>query len=762
VVTERKQAEEQRHTSDALYRQVVELCLEAIWIHKAGRVMFANSAAARLFGFERAQDMVGTVTFDLVHPEDRERAKARTKEMLQEGGPAPLAEMKFQRRDGQAIVLQVRAMTFPHEGEPAVMAVARDLTEHIEAAEILRESEARFQSLANTLPAPMWMSDESGECVFLNKSWLDYTGRPLGEVLGHGFAEDIHPDQRGTSMDLDRSLARSREPVNTEYQLRDKNGRYRWFVDYSVPRFSDAGRYLGHVGVLIDVDDRRRLEARTRTIVDSAVDGTVTISEKGTILTFSGPAERIFGYRADEVIGLNVTMLMPEPDRLAHESGLQSYLRTGIARVIGIGREAKGLRKDGTIFPIDLAIGELPSADGQREFVGTIRDISERRRLEDQLRQAQKIEAVGQLTGGIAHDFNNLLGVVIGNLDAVLERVGTESESGKMVSRALNGALHGAELTHRLLAFARQQQLEPRGFSINDMLPDIISIVKRTLGESIAVRVLAIADLWPAFADPSQVQDAILNLAINARDAMPEGGTLTIQTANVHLDEVYCRDNPEARPGDFAMLAITDTGLGMPAYVAERAMEPFFTTKPAGQGTGLGLSMVYGFARQSGGHLKIYSEVGHGTTIKVYLPRAKADGPLAEPSQKDPRGLARGNEIILVAEDNADLRKVAVIQLTDLGYSVREVADGEAALAILKGSERIDLLFSDIIMSGRLTGHVLAREARKCRPDLKVLLTTEYTEVSVTPENEPELPLLRKPYRKRDLALRLRAILDQR
>jgi len=297
-VTDRKQTQEQWRASDTLYREVVELCLEAIWIHKAGRVMFANSSAARLFGFERPEEMVGILTFDLVHPDERERAMRRTSTLMNEGTPAPLAEMKFLGKDGRAIMLQVCAMTFLHEGEPAVMAVGRDVTERIEAAENLRESEARFQSLANTLPTPMWMSDESGECIFLNKSWLDYTGRPLEEELGHGFADDIHPDQRRTSMDIDQSLARSRQPVNTEYQLRDGNGRYRWFVDYSVPRFSDEGRYLGHVGVLIDVDGRRRLEARTKAIVESAVDGIVTIRQDGTILTFSGSAERIFGYKA--------------------------------------------------------------------------------------------------------------------------------------------------------------------------------------------------------------------------------------------------------------------------------------------------------------------------------------------------------------------------------------------------------------------------------------------------------------------------------
>jgi len=508
-------------------------------------------------------------------------------------------------------------------------------------------------------------------------------------------------------------------------------------------------------------EQRERLEAKMKAVVESAVDGILTISEDGVVQTFSGPAERIFGYRAGEVVGQNVAMLMPEPDGSRHGAHVQRYLRTGVAKIIGIGREVQGKRKDGTLFPMDLAVGELPLVDSKREFVGSVRDISERRKLEDQLRQSQKMEAVGLLTGGVAHDFNNLLGVVIGNLDMVLEKLDEHSEQAQLISRALSGALHGAELTQRLLAFARKQALEPRSFAINDLLPDLSAILNRTLGEGIAVHVEAGIDLWPAFADPSQVQDAIVNLAINARDAMPDGGTLTIETANIRLDEDYARANPGVTPGDYAMLAVTDTGTGMSAEVAERAVEPFFTTKPVSKGTGLGLSTIYGFAKQSGGHLKIYSELGHGTTVKIYLPRAKA---AAAPEQRPAEAaeqMPRGTETILLAEDNAELRHTAVYQLEKLGYRVLAAQNGEAALAVLRGTEPIDLLFSDIVMTGTLTGTDLVGEARKLRPNIRILLTTGYAEKAVSNANQGAWQLLRKPYRKRDLALKVRGILDQ-
>jgi CheY-like chemotaxis protein len=351
------------------------------------------------------------------------------------------------------------------------------------------------------------------------------------------------------------------------------------------------------------------------------------------------------------------------------------------------------------------------------------------------------------------------LGVVVGNLDEVLEGMDPESQTAGAITRALNGALHGADLTRRLLAFARGQDLKPKAIAIHDLLPDLVTVLKRTLGASIRVSVAPSDNPWLAFADPSQVQDAILNLAINARDAMPDGGMLTIETANVTLDEEYSRMNLDARPGDYVLLAVTDTGTGMTPEVMKHVMEPFFTTKPVGKGTGLGLSMIYGFAKQSDGHLKIYSEVGHGTTIKLYLPRAMGVSDINSENTVEPKKLPGGSETIFVVEDNAELRQTAVSQLMTLGYRVLEAENGEAALTVLKGSESIDLLFSDIVMTGQLTGRALAEEARRLRPGMKIILSTGYAE-KVTTNGAEGWYLLRKPYRRRELALKVRGVLD--
>ncbi|MGH7971133.1 MAG: ATP-binding protein, partial [Limisphaerales bacterium] len=325
----------------------------------------------------------------------------------------------------------------------------------------------------------------------------------------------------------------------------------------------------------------------------------------------------------------------------------------------------------------------------------------------------------------------------------------------------LKGALHSADLTRRLLAFARKQALEPRPFSINELLTDVSAIVLRTLPETIRVRVVLADELWLAYADPSQVQDAIINLAVNARDAMPDGGTLTIQTENSYLDEIYAQQNLGVKPGAYAMLGVSDTGTGMPPEVVERVFEPFFTTKPAGQGTGLGLAMIYGFARQSGGHVKVYSEVGHGTSVKLYLPRAMEGAATMATESPDESSLPRGAETVLVAEDNEALRHMAVEQLVSLGYRVLDAESGEAALAIVLGGGHVDLLFSDVVMGGRLTGIDLAHESRKNRPGLRVLLTTGYADPALLTRISSVGTFLRKPYRKRDLALKLRSILDE-
>jgi CheY-like chemotaxis protein len=373
------------------------------------------------------------------------------------------------------------------------------------------------------------------------------------------------------------------------------------------------------------------------------------------------------------------------------------------------------------------------------------------------------MEAVGQLTGGLAHDFNNLLMVTIGNLDLLADDLRDFPKQRSLAETALAGALRGAELTRQLLAFSRRQTLQPKVVQINDFISGMTKLLQRTLGETIEVRMNLAADLWSANVDPSQVESALMNLAVNARDAMPSGGRLTIETTNKHLDEDYVALNPEAVPGDYVMLAVSDTGSGIPREILERVFEPFFTTKETGKGTGLGLSMVYGFIKQSGGHIKIYSEVDVGTSVRLYLPRAiKPDEEKAVGTPMGDAFMGRG-ETILVVDDNAEVRRTAVAQLERLGYRVREAADGPEAIAVLREIGRVDLLFTDVVMAGGMSGLDLAAQARATRPDLKVLFTSGFAENARNGGNFRETDdFLSKPYRRQELAEKVRGILGQR
>ena len=391
---------------------------------------------------------------------------------------------------------------------------------------------------------------------------------------------------------------------------------------------------------------------------------------------------------------------------------------------------------------------------------GTVREsLARQQEIENQLRQAQKMEAIGNLTGGMAHDFNNLLGVVIGNLDLMLNRT-RDGDLQELGNEARDAALQGADLTRRLLAFARRQPLQPQLIAINDLVSSHAQLLRRLLGAQVEVRLHLGANVWSAIADPTQLEAAITNLATNARDAMPGGGILTIATGNRHLDEDYAASHPEVVAGDYTLIEVTDSGTGIPAEVLARVFEPFFTTKDVGKGTGLGLSMVYGFMKQSKGHVSVYSELGVGTTFRLYLPRfgeAAVETVAASPEPEDLRG---NGEIVLAVEDVDPLRKVVVRQLDELGYKVLTAQNADEAIVIL-AANHVDILFTDVILAGGATGFDLARVARQRWPNLKVVFTSGFPDTKLNTGSGPTNvgKLLGKPFRKEDLAKALKAAL---
>jgi PAS domain S-box-containing protein len=500
--------------------------------------------------------------------------------------------------------------------------------------------------------------------------------------------------------------------------------------------------------------EREATRSINQRIFDTSLDLILVVDRQGHFLRVSPSGRAILGYRPDEMIGRNAKDFLYADDLEITRANMRHARRGRDPRIF----ECRYVHKDGHLVPLTWT-GIWSEPDQQYFFIG--RDMTERIQLESQLRQVQKMEAVGQLTGGVAHDFNNILTVIIGMTEILSQDLAGNPSLAPIVAAVDEAATRGAQLTQRMLAFARKQPLQARNLDLNEVVTRATVMLQRMLGEDIGLKSVLAEGLWEAFADPSQVEDAILNLAVNARDAMPSGGALVIETSNAVLDENYAAQNVEVTPGEYVAVSITDSGAGMPPEVLERAFEPFFTTKEVGRGTGLGLSMVYGFAKQSRGHVKIYSEIGHGTRVMVYLPRAAGAEVLAE-AEPPVRAHPFGRETILVVEDSDAVRKVAVRILRGLGYQVREAADGPSALAILREEGEIDLLFTDLIMPNGITGQELLVRARALRPGLKALFTSGYSERFIKDKGSTEegVALLSKPYRQQNLAEAVRAALD--
>jgi PAS domain S-box-containing protein len=488
------------------------------------------------------------------------------------------------------------------------------------------------------------------------------------------------------------------------------------------------------------------IHAINQRIFETSLDLILVVDRRGTLARVSPSSMNILGYSPDEMAGRSAK------EFLYHEDLDNTRAEMRLARH---GRqmrnfECRYVHRDGHAVPLAWA-GVWSEPEGQYFFIG--RDITDRKQAEERLRQSQKMEAIGQLTGGMAHDFNNLLGVIIGNLDLLRSDGELTNRSEELLREAIEAATLGADLTRRLLAFARRQQLEPKPIAINALVAGIVGLLRRTLGEDIPIVVDFDEEVWPIHADPPQLEAALVNLATNARDAMPRGGRLTIATRNRHLDADYAAMHSDLVAQDYAMLEVSDTGDGIAPDVMSRIFEPFFTTKEPGKGSGLGLSMVFGFMKQSGGHINVYSEVGSGTTFRLYLPRYRAIVS-AEPV-KEPVALgSAGGETILVVEDNRSMRLVVQRQLVALGFRVLAADSAAAALALL-ANEPIDLLFSDIVMPGEMSGFDLARQVAERWPAVKIVLTSGFPEAKLNGRvgaiGAP-VRILTKPYRKDDLA----------
>lgn len=591
-------------------------------------------------------------------------------------------------------------------------------------------------------------------------------GWSAGEAVGSNLSEILAPDAALSLSEIDAVIRMyGRWKGNLVYRHRDGHPisvLSRWL---HLPRPDGRAPLILQVNEDFEAaatirEDLAAREAHFRSILQTVPEAMVVIDEVGIITSFSSAAEDLFGYEAAEVEGRNVSMLMPSPDREHHDRYLGKYLSTGQRRIIGIGRVVKGQRKDGSTFPMELAVGEAVS-NGKRVFTGFVRDLTSRHKIEEELRQAQKMEAIGQLTGGLAHDFNNLLTVISGNLEIAEAKV-TDPKVLVLLREAQGATDDGAKLTGQLLAFGRKQPLNPKLTDLGQMIASFSELIRRTIGDRIELRTIVTGAANEALVDGPQLQNVLLNLTLNARDAMPEGGELSIEVSRVYLDQDYAQMYPEMRAGDYILIAVTDTGMGMTEDVKQRAFEPFFTTKHGGGGTGLGLSMVYGFVHQSGGHIQLDSEPGQGTSLRVFLPSVTKPQPAIGSGAvtREQSKIAGGNEPVLVVEDDARVRRIAVTRLESFGYTVHQAAGGAEALDILARHPEVVLLFTDVAMPG-MSGDQLAQEVRRRRPDVKVLFTSGFAEPEVAGRQFAEhAAWLKKPYTARELAAQVRVLLD--
>jgi PAS domain S-box-containing protein len=652
----------------------------------------------------------------------------------------------------------------------------------LEQDERFRETqspEGRYRLLVEGITDyAIFMLDAAGLVTSWNRGAQRFKGYNESEIIGQHFSRFYTEEDK--AIDLPQTALRTaREEGRFEQEgWRVRKDGTRFWAHVVIDPIRDAeGNLVGYAKITRDLSERRRAEdelresqEQLRLLVQGVTDYALyMLDPNGRVSSWNAGAERIKGYTRDEILGHHFSRFYTEEER---EAGVPSK---ALKQAAAEGRwETEGwrLRKDGSRFWAHVVIDAIRNDAGELiGFAKITRDVTERKNAERELAQArealfqsQKMEAVGQLTGGVAHDFNNLLTVIIGGLDTIARSKPTDTAR---IRRALEMSRHAADraagLTSRLLAFSRKQPLEPTPSDLNTLVRNMADLLHRTLGEQIELESVLSPRLWTVEIDQNQLESTILNLAVNARDAMPSGGKLTIETQNTFLDESYAATDAEVRPGQYVLIAISDTGSGMSKSTLARAFEPFFTTKEAGRGTGLGLSMVYGFVKQSGGHVTIYSEEGEGTTVKLYFPRHRASEATPDEEGNEPEyPSASENEVVLVVEDNPEVRAFSVMSLSELGYRVLQAADAEGALSILRSDHRVDLLFTDVVLPGR-TGRVLADESAIARPGLKVLFTTGYSRNAIVHHGRLDagVRLLQKPFTFDQLTSRVRGVLDE-
>ena len=750
---------------ERLFSAAVESSNDAI-ITKAldGTITGWNPAAERLFGYTAAEAVGKNI--DFIVPPDRRSEVDDTLRRIGWGERIEHSETVRIGRDGRPIEVSLSISPIKAASGTIVGAskTARDITENKRTQQALRQQTEERRRIFEASQDLILVTDPKGVLVQVSPSSETILGYAPEEMIGRSAIEFINADDLENTRNEMRTARHQGQARHFDARYVHKDRRLvtlSWMGTWSEP-------VKRHFFVGRDMTESRRTqetlresEQLARGIIDTALDAFVQIDESGSILNWNPQAEEIFGWPRRDALGKNfVELIIAAADRDDLKVALARFRRSGEGQILGRRREIRAQRHDGTEFTAELSITALRRREGIL-FNGFFRDLTDKIAAEDRIRQSEKMEAVGQLTGGIAHDFNNILTVITGTIEILADAVEKEPQLAAITRMIDEAATRGAELTQHLLAFARKQPLQPRETDVNTLIVDTARLLRPTLGEQIEIESVFEDEACVATVDPNQLATAILNLALNARDAMPGGGKLILETGSAFLDENYASMHGDVRPGRYALIAVSDTGTGIPASILDKVFEPFFTSKGPGKGTGLGLSMVYGFVKQSAGHIKIYTEEGHGTTIKMYLPPGTADS-LASEGASAP-AIRGGDETILVVEDDKLVRAYVLTQLHSLGYVTLDAANATEALAIFEAGKAFDLLFTDVIMPGAMNGRQLADKLQARKPGLKVLFTSGYTENAIIHHGRLDsgVLLLAKPYRKSDMAVMIRKALTR-
>jgi PAS domain S-box-containing protein len=763
VESQREAALEALRASEERFRIFSSIAAEGIMIHEEGIILDANEAFAAVLGSPSPNDLIGKNGMEVIPftPKSKERVLAH----MRTDSPDTY-DIEIVRPDGTTVPAETHGREISYQGRKVRLVYMRDITERKRAEGEIRRLNQFLDSVIDN--ADIWLDvlNEKAEVVIWNKAAEEISGYSRAEVTGHGqIWQWLYPDERYRNKVVADAMAiirSGRGEQDVETTIRRKDGQTRVISWNSRQLVDETGTPAGSIALGRDVTERKQAEeARVRldTAIQQSAESIVITDTQGTIQYVNPAFERITGYSRAEALGQNPRILKSGKQNLAFYEDLWATITAGR---VWQGRMVNR-KKDGSLYTEEATISPVRDEGGAIiNYVAVKRDVTRELQLEEQYRQAQKMEAVGRLTAGVAHDFNNILTAINGFSELVSLGLAPDDPLQDSVQKVLSSGQRAAGLVRQLMAFSRKQIVQPATLDINEVLANVDKMLGRIIGEDIELQTIPAPGLWLTSADPVQVEQIIFNLAVNARDAMPNGGKLTIETANVTLDEAYAAGHLGAQPGEYVLLAISDTGIGMSEEVKSHLFEPFFTTKELGRGTGLGLATVYGIIKQGGGDIQVYSEVGLGTTFKVYLPRVGPATPPEAPALARP-DMPAGQEMVLLVEDSEGVRELARRVLRSLGYTLLETRDGQEALRLAADYPgAIHLLLTDVVLPG-MSGKALAEELARSRPDLKTLFMSGYTDNAIAHHGvlEPGIAFLQKPFGPIELARKVRAVLDE-